>query len=99
MMIMIWLLAEELLSGASAGASQVLTFGPDDANQSISISIDDDDLYEGGSSGAAETVEFSLGTFVNSATATNSTLTFSIVDDEDTPTIEFDVANSSYLRS
>ena len=34
----------------AAGASQVLTFGPDDANQSISISIDDDDLYEGGAS-------------------------------------------------
>ena len=40
-------------------------------------------------------VEFSLGTFVNSATATNSTLTYSIVDNEDPPTIEFDVANSA----
>ena len=79
----------------SAGSSQVLTFGPDDTNQSISIAIDNDDLYEGGSSGTPETVEFSLGTFVNSATATNSTLTYSIVDNEDPPTIEFDVANSA----
>ena len=79
----------------SAGSSQVLTFGPDDTNQSISIAIDNDDLYEGGSSGTPETVEFSLGTFVNSVTATNSTLTYSIVDDEDPPTIEFDVANSA----
>ena len=46
----------------SPGAAQVLTFGPDDASQSISISIDDDDLFEGGSSGTAETIEFSLGT-------------------------------------
>ena len=91
-MIMIWLLAEELLFLLEP--LKYLHSGPDDTNQSISISIDDDDLYEGGSSGAAETVEFSLGNFVNSATATNSTLTYSIVDDEDPPTIEFDVANS-----
>ena len=49
----------------AAGASQVLTFGPSDASASISIAVDDDDLYEGGASGTAEDVKFELSSLVN----------------------------------
>ncbi|MDA9935321.1 hypothetical protein N9C41_01930, partial [Candidatus Marinimicrobia bacterium] len=83
----------------AAGASQVLTFGPSDASASISIAIDDDDLYEGGASGTAEDVKFELSSLVNAVAGGNPNMTYYIVDDENKPVISFDTDASNSVPS
>ena len=81
-------------AGIDAGTATVLTFGPSDTDQSISITLVDDDLYEGGSSGTPETVTFTLGTYENARAGTHSTLVYSIVDDESAPELQIDTDNT-----
>ncbi len=79
----------------SSGASQIVEMGPGVTTTNVVLSIDNDDLYE---TSTDETIDFSLGTFVNSAIGTG-TLTFSIADNEDAPTIEFDTDVSKSIPS
>ena len=48
------------------------TFGTGDASASISIAIDDDELYEGGASGTPEDIKFELSSLVNSVSRRKS---------------------------
>ena len=83
----------------SAGSSQVLTFGPSDASASISIAIENDELYEGGSSGTPEDIKFELSNLVNAVEGGNASMTYYIVDDEDKPIISFDTDASNSFPS
>ena len=62
---------------------QVLTFGPGDASASISIAIDDDELYEGGASGTPEDIKFELSSLVNASEGAHPNMTYYIVDNEE----------------
>ena len=73
----------------SPGASQVLSFGTGDASASISIAIDDDELYEGGASGTPEDIEFELSSLVNATAGTNDDMTYYIADNDNKPVISF----------
>jgi hypothetical protein len=73
----------------SPGASQVLTFGTGDASASISITLDDDELYEGGATGTPEDIEFELSSLVNATAGTNDDMTYYIADNDNKPVISF----------
>ena len=73
----------------SPGASQILTFGTGDASASISIALDDDELYEGGASGTPEDIEFELSSLVNATAGANDDMTYYIADNDDKPVISF----------
>ena len=77
----------------------MLTFGPGDASASISIAIDDDELYEGGATGTPEDIKFELSSLVNASAGGNSSITYFIVDNEDKPVISFDTDASNSLAS
>ena len=54
-------------------------FAPGDASASISIAIDDDELYEGGASGTPEDIKFELSSLVNASEgAHHMTITLTI---------------------
>ena len=86
-------------SAISSGASTLLTFGPGDASASISIAIDDDELYEGGAAGTPEDIKFELSSLVNASAGGNSSMTYFIVDNEDKPVISFDTDASNSLAN
>ena len=82
----------------SPGASQVLTFAPDDASASISITLDDDELYEGGS-GTPEDIKFELSSFVHAVAGTHDDMTYYVVDNDDKPVISFSTDASESVPS
>ncbi|MCS5573556.1 MAG: hypothetical protein NZ789_11535, partial [Pseudomonadales bacterium] len=69
-----------------------ISFGPTETQKSFTLTVDNDDLYEGSTN---ETAIFTLATGSNSNATGNTTLTFNIEDDEAIPTIQFSSTSSS----
>ena len=86
----------------AAGATHSFSIGPDADDVSITITTIDDELYEGGTSGTDEVVLFELAMAndsngdpqVGAVVARNTTLTYSIEDNDDKPVITFDTDNT-----
>ena len=63
-----------------------VSFGPSDTQKSFTLTVDNDELYEGSTD---ETANFTLTALTNSTISGNTALTFSIEDNEAIPTIYF----------
>jgi hypothetical protein len=72
----------------------VLTFVPDDTSEQIDITVINDSRYEGN-----ETIIVTLSNPSNATLGTNTTHTYTIVDNDDEPSVEFSSAGSEGQES
>src|SRR5207344_1970616 len=75
-------------------ASGTLTFTPGQTSKNIAITVVDDALDE-----ADETIQVTLSNPSNSTLGTNTVHTYTITDDDATPTVAFDATTSSGAES
>ena len=75
-------------------ASGTLTFNPSDTSENIAVTVEDDSLDEDN-----ETIQMTLSNPVNADLGATTAHTYTINDNDDAPTVTFDISSSSGSES